>query len=60
RNLFLDDEDLGATLMDFVRDLLTTDVQVTPNQSGFALLVFLVGATALGAYLFRRKEYVIS
>ena len=60
RNLFLDTEDLQASLMDAFRMLLTTELKVSGPESTFALTLFLVVAIALGAFLFRRREYVIS
>jgi hypothetical protein len=60
RNLLFDNEDVVANVMDFLRNLLTQEAEVSVTVSALALLAFFLGATAFGGWLFGRKEYVIS
>jgi ABC-type uncharacterized transport system permease subunit len=60
RNLLFDDNDVVAGLMDFLRDMLVQDAEVSAATSVGALAFILVGAALLGGLIFGRREYVIS
>jgi len=60
RNLLLDDQDVQASLMGFLNEILNRENTVSSGESTLALLAFVGVATAAGAWIFRRREYVIS
>lgn len=60
RNLLLDDMDVQASLVGILNELLNRENTVSTTESTLALVAFLVVATALGAWVFRRREYVIN
>jgi ABC-2 type transport system permease protein len=59
RNLLLREDDVQASLLDGLRELLVRDVEVSAWVSFGVLIVALFGFSLLGGWIFSRREYVI-